>query len=303
MTYKSITDLAIENFVMICQKIGNSFIYSQTAGGNVSTKIDMQKMIIKATGFELKNIDENRGFVMINYHEINSLIEKISSKMASEISEDDFNNFIRKTVINIKDFQKNYRPSIEAGFHALMPYKYVIHTHSLFVNILCCSKEGEKILHDLFADALWLKYENPGKNLTLSIAKAIKSKKTPIIFLQNHGIIVGADDAIEVLKIHDEINKKIIEKLNLNPKYQKLNTQNTKILLAKNKYIFPDQVVYLSPDNLIKSTAYDEMNEVFNYLISQIYQLNFEPNFISSKNVEYIKNMESEKFRQSLKKS
>jgi rhamnose utilization protein RhaD (predicted bifunctional aldolase and dehydrogenase) len=303
MINKSKRDLAQENFITICQKIGNSFEYSQGSGGNVSTKIDMQKMIIKATGFELKNIDENRGFVIVNYHEINSLIENISSKIGPEISEDDFNNFIRKSVINIMDFQKNYRPSIEAGFHALMPYKYVIHTHSLFVNILCCSKEGEKILHDLFADALWLKYENPGKNLTLLIARAIKFKKTPIIFLQNHGIIVGSDDAVEVLKIHDEINKKIIEKLNLNSKYQKQATQNTEILLSKNSFIFPDQVVYLSQDNSIKSTVYDEMIEVFNYLISQIYHLNFEPNFISSENVEYIKNMESEKYRQSLKKS
>jgi len=149
--------------------------------------------------------------------------------------------------------------------------------------------------------AMWVNYANPGKNLTLSIAKVLKTKNSSIIFLQNHGIIVGADDANEVLKIHEEINKKIIEKLNLKPKFEKQIIQKNQILLSQNKVIFPDQVVYLSHDNSIKSTAGDEMFEVFNYLINQINKLNFEPNFISAENVEYIKNMESEKYRKSLK--
>ena len=55
------------------------------------------------------------------------------------------------------------RPSVECVFHALIPRRFVVHTHPTTVNALTCATDGEAIARDLFGDEiLWVPYTDPG---------------------------------------------------------------------------------------------------------------------------------------------
>ena len=64
------------------------------------------------------------------------------------------------------------RPSVECVFHALIPSRFVIHTHPTLVNSLTCARDGEAIAKDLLGDdALWVPYVDPGLPLAREIAR------------------------------------------------------------------------------------------------------------------------------------
>ena len=84
-----------------------------------------------------------------------------------------------------------------------MPQKYVFHVHCLNTISWLVQKNNEKRFIDLFSDQnfLVIKYVKPGKNLTLEIKKQMNNQIVPdILFLSNHGLVVGANTLNEVLK-------------------------------------------------------------------------------------------------------
>lgn len=95
------------------------------------------------------------------------------------------------------------RPSVELLFHALLPRRFVVHTHPTVVNMLTCCVRGEALATELLGDkALWIPYTNPGLPLAARIRDALvaferrSNQSAPdAILLQNHGLIVAADEA------------------------------------------------------------------------------------------------------------
>lgn len=98
------------------------------------------------------------------------------------------------------------RPSVELLFHALLPRRFVVHTHPTVVNNLTCCVRGQELAAELLGDeALWIPYTNPGLPLARRIRDARaafergRDRPAPdVILLQNHGLIVAADEATEV---------------------------------------------------------------------------------------------------------
>lgn len=95
------------------------------------------------------------------------------------------------------------RPSVECLFHALIPRRFVLHTHPTIVNAACCARDGSLIAEQLFGDtALWVDYVDPGLPLARAISEARRrfehqtGRAAPdVVLLQNHGLIVAGDDA------------------------------------------------------------------------------------------------------------
>ena len=197
----------VKNLVNISRKIGSYPEFIQGGGGNTSVKIDDNLMAIKASGYLLKNMTEDDGFAFVNYSDIDNHIQ---NDTILNNTEDEFSSFIKEKTSKINGYPI-LKPSIETGFHTLLPYKYIVHTHSIYSNILCCSSEGKGIVQKLFSDGLWIKYANPGKDITIEISKATKDKESNVIFMQNHGIIVCADNANDAQKLHEAVNNKIIK--------------------------------------------------------------------------------------------
>ena len=270
----------------ISNAIGAKPEYIQGGGGNVSAKIDNSRMVIKASGEYCKQLTLDKGYCIVDYVAIRNYLRE------PDQSENTFTKKIKSFVTDT-----NNRPSIETGFHAQLG-KFVVHTHSIYVNILACAREGKAVLKELFPSMLWIEYSTPGLDLNLAIQKAFSfSKKTNIIFLQNHGIIVVSENAKNALSTHEEINKKIKDFLNLDAAIYKDPIIDSDYV--KHNVLFPDQVIYtLSNESILETTAAKETLWAYDFILKSIKKINFTPQFISQEKVNILLNMEGEKFRQ-----
>jgi rhamnose utilization protein RhaD (predicted bifunctional aldolase and dehydrogenase) len=122
--------------------------------------------------------------------------------------------------------EESKRPSVETLLHDILPFTYVVHTHPSLVNGLTCAQKGKEAVKELFGDdAVWIPITNPGYTLSLKVkealdaCKAAKGKVPEIIFLQNHGVFVGADttEGIKDIykKIMDTLEARILRKPDL----------------------------------------------------------------------------------------
>ncbi len=280
----------LEGLVALSRKIGKEVAYVQGGGGNTSVKLSNGKMAIKSSGTCLKEMSQFYGYTFVDFKKLNEFILNLSKAE---------NNFTQK----INSFaDKNYlRPSIETGFHSILG-KYVIHTHSVFVNILTCAKEGESIIKDLFPDYFWVNYATPGLDLMIEILDKVESPidKSGVIFLQNHGLIVWADKLDQAFKIHHEISNLIIKKFNLtsfkfDSNYKYSPNKN------KNEVIFPDQAVYtMAGEEILLSSSAQEILCSYNYILEGINESGLTPLFLDESEAIKLLNMESEKYRQGL---
>lgn len=277
----------LANIVTISQLIGKDPASVQGGGGNTSIKLDERRMVIKASGTLLKNMRVDSGYSVVDYVELNNYLES---------PDEDENLFIKK----LEDLviETNNRSSMETGFHALLG-KCVVHTHSVYANILTCSKEGRSIVNELFPESIWIDYATPGLDLTIVIRDALEelSVRPCILFLQNHGLIVSADSVQESLSLYETINKKIRVYFDLEPALYQESTIN--VTFSKQSILFPDQVVYiLSGSGLYETMAAKETFWAYKFIMYAIKKLNLTPQFIPYQKVETLLNSESEIYRQ-----
>lgn len=90
-------------------------------------------------------------------------------------------------------------PSIEAILHAVIPQKYVDHTHANAVVALTNHKYGKEAVEEVYGERVAvIPYVMPGFDLAKAVAKAL-SKVDPFqldgLILMNHGIFTMHDDA------------------------------------------------------------------------------------------------------------
>ena len=101
--------------------------------------------------------------------------------------------------------------SIEAILHAILPFKFVDHSHANAISALTCSKDGEKRTQELFGKkVLVLPYVMPGFVLAKQVFDVLQ--KTDLrqegiegIVLLKHGLFTFADDAKSSYEKHIEL--------------------------------------------------------------------------------------------------
>ena len=225
----------IKELVFMSKDIGYNPACTQGGGGNTSVKLNDCQMAIKSSGKALKEMTENDGYSIVDY-----------KKIRDHLYSSDQNEHIFLQKLKSCTVEGYTRPSMETGFHALLG-NYVIHTHSVYANLLTCSKEGKDIASKLFKNALWLDYVTPGYELTLAMRNAVQENYLDegIIFLKNHGIIIVSQTAQEALNLHKDLHTKIQSYFNLSS--NAFEFEDTKVLdsdLTRDHVLFPDQVVY-----------------------------------------------------------
>lgn len=117
------------------------------------------------------------------------------------------------------------RPSVELLFHALIPDRYVLHTHPTIVNSLTCAAGGAELAAELFADdALWIPYVDPGLPLARAIrdARVAHERRTGrpapgAYLLQSHGLIVASDDDAAVAAGCRSISERVAARIDAAP--------------------------------------------------------------------------------------
>ena len=257
-------------FLKSSREIGLQPALVQGAGGNSSMKIG-NKMFVKASGFLMRDMKKGYGYIEVDYKKIRDYIFNLPEDFKTTIQDENkFSAILGKA-------------SIEAGMHAILG-KYVFHTHNVYANVFNCMKGGEEKLREIFEKSvsqwiLWIPYKNPGLALAHAIAQETKKNKLPkIIFLQNHGLITHSENLKEAVTLTNLVTKKI----NLSP--FALENKINKIT----NYLFPDSIVF--PKN-------PEINSAAKYILDSIKQLGSKPNFISKKDIQFIKSIDKEKYR------
>lgn len=193
----------IENLVAISRKYGADARYVIAGGGNTSYK-DAEKLWVKASGHALATIDED-GFAVLDRSKLNPMGEKAYSAdvaaREAQVKED----------LAAACLTQGRRPSVETSLHNCMGFAYVVHLHPTLVNGLMCSVKAAETCAELFPDALYIEYTDPGYTLFKKVYdriqawKATRGSEPQVIFLQNHGVFVGADSTEEIDRIYGGI--------------------------------------------------------------------------------------------------
>ncbi len=165
-------------------------------GGNTSVKSQLQDvfgqtvdvLFVKGSGWDLRTIEE-AGFPPVD---LNYLL-KLGS--LESLSDSDMMKHLRLALLD----PKAPTPSVEAILHALIPHKYVDHTHADAIVAISNSPNGAEILEQLFgAEVLVLPYIMPGFVLAKQVANGTRNvdwSKLKGIVLLHHGIFSFADNA------------------------------------------------------------------------------------------------------------
>lgn len=170
-------------------------------GGNTSVKITendifgnpIEILYVKGSGFDLENIKEE-GFSpvkLLPLKELSKLDELTDSQMVNEL----LVNMTRASAPT---------PSVEAILHAIIPYKFVDHTHADAVVTITNSVNGEQIIRKIYGDqVIVLPYIMPGFDLSKLCAEYLSKELTDKvvgIILLNHGIFSFGQSAEESYK-------------------------------------------------------------------------------------------------------
>ena len=190
-------------------------------GGNTSLKGTAESifrkketvMFIKGSGWDLRSI-EKAGFPATRLDHLLKLSELDS------LSDTEMMSQLRLSLINPLD----PNPSVEAILHALIPFKFVDHTHADAVVTISNSSKGKEHIKHLFGnEVLILPYVMPGFILAKQIAAATREidwSAIKGIVLLNHGVFTFADDAKtsydNMIELVDSAEKFLIGQTDIN---------------------------------------------------------------------------------------
>lgn len=167
-------------------------------GGNTSVKSSETNLFgeseeilyVKGSGWDLATI-EAEGFAPVKM----DMLLKMA-KLES-LSDSDMVKYQRLAMTN----PSAPNPSVEAILHAIIPYKFVDHTHADAVVTITNTEDGEARIKELYGDrVLIIPYIMPGfvlAKLVYEMTKDLNWSEIDAMVLMNHGLFTFSDDAKE----------------------------------------------------------------------------------------------------------
>ncbi len=164
-------------------------------GGNTSVKVhgrdffgrELDLLYVKGSGWDLATI-EKPGFPALRLEETCMLAE------LERLSDVDMTRELRALMVD----PGAPAPSVEAILHAVIPHRFVDHTHADAVVTLTNNPQGDAIIAELYPDCLILPYVMPGFVLAKQVWVALQEEGLQSykgIILAHHGVFTFADDA------------------------------------------------------------------------------------------------------------
>ena len=167
-------------------------------GGNTSVKITEKNLVgskeeilyVKGSGWDLVSI-EREGFSPVRMAHMLNL-----SKLKS-LSDPQMVNELKTQLTNAT----SPTPSVETILHAILPFKYVDHTHADAVVTISNTSDGEKRIREIYGNRVVIvPYVMPGFDLAKEVSRLFSemaSDETEGIVLLNHGIFSFGSTARE----------------------------------------------------------------------------------------------------------
>lgn len=237
----------MKDFIRMSKYAGMREDLVQAGGGNSSYKLSEDRMAIKASGFQLSEVNEDKGYAIVNPKIISEAFMNCTNLRT--ITEEDAKQILSRAFI------EGPRASIETFLHA-MSGRYTLHTHSIVVNVLTSRKDGMSILKEMFPEAILVPYATPGVELAKVYFDAIRKngKMSNVIFLQNHGVVVSAETGNEVISLMEDIVKQIEERIGV--RFEKYHAV---MELTK---LFPEEIIWTVNDANVLD-VYHRMNGIW----------------------------------------
>ena len=167
-------------------------------GGNTSVKIveknafgeDEELLYVKGSGWDLEKIEE-AGFSPVRLDYLRRLAQ-LSSLPDPQMVNEMVTNMTRASAPT---------PSVEAILHAILPYKYVDHTHADAVVTITNTQNGAARIREIYGDlVVVIPYVMPGFDLARLCAERFPAEAGPNtigMVLMNHGIFSFGQTAKE----------------------------------------------------------------------------------------------------------
>jgi len=243
-----------DTLIDYCAKIGTDPLLVQGAGGNASWK-DGDTLWVKASGTWLANAATADIFVPVDLDHLCNALQREDFSVTPKLN-----------------MPSGLKPSIETLLHALMPHPVVIHLHPVEVLAHLVRGNCQPAFESLIAPSLpWtiVDYCKPGATLAAAVRAALIQKPTAtVVFLKNHGVVIGGADVAQVSQTLDQLTSALktvpVETDTSAPESTALlDDRYTSIAdheiqqLALNEWLFkrlssdwalyPDHVVFLGP--------------------------------------------------------
>ncbi|MEA3455673.1 MAG: class II aldolase/adducin family protein [Campylobacterota bacterium] len=156
-------------------------------GGNTSVKID-DILYVKGSGWDLGSI-EKEGFSPARMDDLLALLKN------ETLSDSDMVRYQKEALTD----KSAPNPSVEAILHALIPYKFVDHTHADAIVTISNTVNGEKLIEEIYGENyLIIPYVMPGFILAKVIdemTQGVDWESLEGIILHNHGVFTFDNDA------------------------------------------------------------------------------------------------------------
>lgn len=178
--------------------------------GNTSARLDEERFYIKASGTNLQTIKPD-DFLVVR---IQPLLELLDHE---DVSDETVMNTLRKAKVDSSDPRM---PSVETMLHAVLyqypEYKFIGHTHPVWVNAILCSQKAEQYIQGrtcpdhivvLGRKSVFIPYVDPGLKLAQRVRHQlrefidIEGYLPRAIFMENHGMIAMGPSSSKVQAI------------------------------------------------------------------------------------------------------
>ncbi len=165
-------------------------------GGNTSVKTTVKNLFgeseevlyVKGSGWDLETI-EGAGFAPVKLDVLKRMAD------LKELSDSDMVRYQRAAMLD----PNAPNPSVEAILHALIPFRYVDHSHADAVVSISNTPDGEARLKEIYGDrVLFIPYVMPGFILSQTVnrlSQGIDWSQYEGMVLLNHGVFSFHDDA------------------------------------------------------------------------------------------------------------
>jgi len=179
-------------------------------GGNTSTK-NAETLWIKPSGTTLSGMTPE-SFVALERAKVSALYDAVPPEGTAEREA-----FVKDMMMGAVRPESSGRPSVESPVHEAFSAAFVVHTHPAIVNGLTCARDGKVRCAELFPDALWLPYTNPGYTLAMTMRRGIQAYaaahacEPSVVMIQNHGVFVAGNTAGEIRETYARLMTRLRE--------------------------------------------------------------------------------------------
>jgi rhamnulose-1-phosphate aldolase/alcohol dehydrogenase len=226
-TYKHVRDLwngkeakkldEVEQLVYRSNKLGSDQRITNTGGGNTSSKIMMQDPLtgddvevlwVKGSGGDLRTSKKENfaSLYMSKLLDLQSIYNKTTPNGPKTAIEDKMVDMYLHTVYNLNP----RAASIDTPLHAFVPFKHVDHTHPNAVIAVAASKNGKKLMKEIYGDDIaWTAWQRPGFDLGLKLQEICGNNPSlKGVILGQHGLINWANGQKECYDLSLELIEK-----------------------------------------------------------------------------------------------